>query len=107
MLRSCDGVIFKFYRKNLECFSEVFGDAQGISLSCPVEGEIVDLPETSDVLDLLLQFMSRQPQPDLTSLDFPLLAALAEAAEKYLLYAALTLCRRNMEWVGISVKHWQ
>jgi len=41
--------------------------------------------------------MYPQPQPDLGTLQFKTFAGLAEAAEKYMLYSALTLCRMQME----------
>jgi hypothetical protein len=44
--------------------------------------------------------MYPQPQPDLHTLPFPTLAALAEAVEKYMVYAALTVCRMRMECVA-------
>ncbi|KII85206.1 hypothetical protein PLICRDRAFT_335532 [Plicaturopsis crispa FD-325 SS-3] len=41
--------------------------------------------------------MSRQPQPSIETISFDDLAALAEAAEKYQVYAALGPCRRYMQ----------
>jgi hypothetical protein len=66
--------------------------------------EPVELSETADVLDLLFQFMYPQPQPDLRNLDFTVLAALAEAAEKYMVYPALAPCRLQMKCVLVSVE---
>jgi hypothetical protein len=61
--------------------------------------ETVELSEPASVLGPLFQFLYPQPQPDLHTLPFPTLAALAEAAEKYMVYAALTVCRMRMECV--------
>jgi hypothetical protein len=100
-LQSSDGVLYKVHRKNLELHSESFATADAISApSDSFEGaEIVHLPESSAVLDLLLQYMHRQRQPDLRSVDFHTLADLAEAAEKYEvffshghLYGAYEIC---------------
>jgi len=66
------------------------------------------------VLDLLLQYMHRQRQPDLTDVEFPILADLAEAAEKYEVYSAMTICNVHMrfaitshpvEVLGYAFKH--
>ena len=52
---------------------------------------------TSAVLDLLLQYMYRQPQPDLKKVDFETLAGVSEAAEKYQVFAAISWCKLLME----------
>lgn len=54
---------------------------------------VLVLPESSATLELLLQYMYNQPQPDLSEVAFPVLLALAEAAEKYQVYAALEICK--------------
>jgi hypothetical protein len=93
---SSDGVLFKVHRKNLEVHSPVFSNAENTTK--PENGdEIIYLTENSAVLELLFQFMYSQPQPDLESLEFGTFAGLAEAAEKYLVYSALTLCRMKMK----------
>ncbi|KAJ6483858.1 hypothetical protein C8R47DRAFT_563207 [Mycena vitilis] len=92
---SSDGILFKVYRKNLETHSGVFAGAGRATL--PENGdEIVQLSETAEVIDLLTQFMYPLPQPDLETLEFTALAGLAEAAEKYMVFSALTLCRTQM-----------
>ncbi|KAJ6477009.1 hypothetical protein C8R45DRAFT_368864 [Mycena sanguinolenta] len=85
---SCDGVLFKVHRKHLEVHSDVFANAANATR--PENGnEIVHLPESADVLDVLFQYMYRQPQPDLRLVKFPVFIGLAEAAEKYVVYSAL------------------
>ena len=96
-LQSSDGVLYDVHRKNLEVHSEGFAGAEAISNQCPSVNEVVLLTETSDVLDLLLQFMYRQPQPDLKDVDFDILAGVAEAAEKYQVFAAISWCKFWME----------
>jgi hypothetical protein len=97
---SADGVLFKVHRKNLEVHSDVFAGAEDATR--PENGdEIVHLPENSDVLDLLFQYMYRQPQPDLNKVEFATIAGLAEAAEKYVVYSALEWCRMRMKLVFI------
>ncbi|KAJ7434053.1 hypothetical protein B0H11DRAFT_741282 [Mycena galericulata] len=112
-IQSSDAVLFKVHRKNLEVHSVVFAGAESATLP-ENDDEIVRLPETSEVLDLLFQFMYPQPQPDLTALEFQTFADLAEAAEKYMVFSALTLCHMKMkdsvpkhalEVLNYAVKH--
>ncbi|KAJ7431916.1 hypothetical protein B0H11DRAFT_1641187, partial [Mycena galericulata] len=93
-IQSSDGVLFKLHRKNLQVHSVVFADAESATLP-ENGGEVVQLSETSE--NLLFQFMYPQLQPDLKTLEFRLLAGMAEAAEKYMVFSALTLCRMNMK----------
>ncbi|KAF8201982.1 hypothetical protein K438DRAFT_1965436 [Mycena galopus ATCC 62051] len=86
---SSDGVIFKVHRKNLEVHSDIFADAEHITGTGNGGDESVKLSESAAVLDLLFQYMYRQPQPDLRIVDFPVAAALAEAAGKYMVYSAV------------------
>ncbi|KAK7057843.1 hypothetical protein R3P38DRAFT_3169349 [Favolaschia claudopus] len=91
---SCDGVIFKVHHKHLEVHSDVFAAAENATCNAgihsnPENDEVVELSESSAVLDLLFQYMYRQPQPDLRSVAFPEFAALAEAVEKYVVYSAM------------------
>jgi hypothetical protein len=53
--------------------------------------------EPSEIVDLLLQLMSRQEPPDLRSIDFDTLDLLAEAVEKYEVFAYKLLCRIVMQ----------
>jgi hypothetical protein len=57
---------------------------------------VVPLPESSEILDLLFQFIYPQPYPDLGSMVFDVLEKLTEAAEKYQVYSAMNLCRVYM-----------
>ncbi|KAJ6535830.1 hypothetical protein DFH09DRAFT_1402615 [Mycena vulgaris] len=96
IVSSSDAVLFKVHCKNLEVHSVVFADAERTTV--PEDGaELVALSETSDVLDLLFQYMYPQPQPDLEGVDFPLLSGLAEAAEKYEVHAALGWSRMKLK----------
>lgn len=109
ILESCDNVHFKVHRVNLRMHSDIFADAEDISSSSvipkPIEQpEIVSLSESSAVLDLLLQYMYRQPPPELADISFELLAGLAEAAEKYRVYYAIDGCKRAMRYVPPPVR---
>ena len=96
-LRSIDGVLFRVHRKNLEVHSEVFAAAESISIPVVNEStEVVQLSESAESLNLLLQFMYRQRQPDLLDLPFATLADLVEAVEKYEVFSAMKNCELSM-----------
>ena len=59
--------------------------------------EIIPLTEDAGTLDLLFQFMYPQKQPDLREIGTETLIELAEAAEKYQVFAAMETCSRQME----------
>jgi hypothetical protein len=96
-LQSSDGVLFKVHKKNLEMHSEGFAGADAIAKQSASDNEVVPLTESSAVLELLLQYMYRQPQPDLKNVDFETLAGVAEAAEKYQVFTAISWCKMLME----------
>ena len=93
--RSCDGILFKVHRSNLATVSEGFTPPPGTNS----EGEIVPLTENGDTLHLLFQYMYPQRQRDLSEIDFKQLAELAEAAEKYQVFVAMTVCNVYMTYV--------
>ncbi|KAF7350810.1 hypothetical protein MSAN_01642600 [Mycena sanguinolenta] len=94
---SSDGVLFKVHRQTLEACSGVFAGAADATR--PENGdETVDLTESANVLEILFQCMyATSQQPDLRTLDFSTLSDLAEAAEKYMVYSVVKLCRLQME----------
>jgi hypothetical protein len=92
-LQSSDNVLFKFYRKQLEACSGAFGGAEAFTAT----DEPVMFTEPSWVVDLLLQLMSRQEPPDLRSVYFNTLDLLAEAVEKYEVFASKSLCKLLMQ----------
>ncbi|KAJ7165510.1 hypothetical protein C8R43DRAFT_986592 [Mycena crocata] len=94
-ISSSDGVLFKVYRKNLEAHSDIFADASSVT-KLENGDDTVRLSESADVLDLLFQYMNRQLPPDLAPVNFSICSALAEAAEKYVVYSALRPCRTRM-----------
>ncbi|KAF7291438.1 hypothetical protein MIND_01288900 [Mycena indigotica] len=89
-----DNVLFKVHRKNLEVHSEVFGDM--FEAATKKSEETIGLSEPSAVLEVLFQYMYRQPQPSLDALPFSVCAGVAEAAEKYLVYSAMTALHAHM-----------
>lgn len=94
VLKSSDGSLVGAHHGNLAHFSEAF----------PVPGSVkttdapIDLPEDGETLRVLMQFMHHQRLPNLADHVPNLfkkptkLLALAEAAEKYLVYSAMGMC---------------
>ncbi|KAG6825816.1 hypothetical protein H0H87_008656 [Tephrocybe sp. NHM501043] len=87
VFKSSDDVIFRIHWLNLTACTEGFSPPETSTFS-----EIVPLTEPSATLELLFVFLYPQPLPDLGELDFDLLSALAEAAEKYRVFSAMNLC---------------
>lgn len=90
-------MLFKIHSSNIRSNSEGFSPPEGTS---PSPDDIVHLPEGAIVLDLLFQFMYPQRQPDLKRVEFEILQQLAEAAEKYQVFAAMATCKMLMEYVS-------
>ncbi|KAJ7750647.1 hypothetical protein B0H16DRAFT_1842785 [Mycena metata] len=88
-IASSDGVLFKLHRKNLEFHSDIFANAADTTPrdADSGAGDIMQLSESADVLDLLFQYMYRQPQPVLKDVQFEVCAGLAEAAENVPLFS--------------------
>jgi len=114
ILQSSDEIMFKVHRKNLEVHSEGFAGANSISPASSSNDERVFLTEASAVLDLLLQHMYRQFDPDLKEVDFATLLSIAEAAEKYQVRSAIRICNiylrlaipdHALEMLSYAVKH--
>lgn len=91
--RSSDGLLFHVHRKNLEVCTGGF----------PLEAfwagnrRQVRLPETAEVLEILFTFIYPRQHPDLAGLRFSLLTQIADAAEKYEVFAAKNICATRMK----------
>jgi hypothetical protein len=100
ILKSSDGTCFGSHVKNLEMYSDGFPPSE---FSNPnTLPEVVLLPESSDVLSLLLHYMHKQRQPKSSGFKFNVLCRLAEAAEKYMVFSATEVCKIHMKSVLIS-----
>jgi len=93
ILKSSDNILFKFHKKLLETHSGTFAGAEAFT----VTDEPVMFTEPSEIVDLLLQLMSLQEPPDLWSVDFNTLDLLAEAVEKYQVFASKSICKVLMQ----------
>jgi hypothetical protein len=91
VLKSSDGELFGAHQRNLEVYTEGFPIAGSTVVSDPV-----CLEEAADVLHLMLQYTHHVRQPSLDTIPFTLLAALTEAAEKYMIYSAMEICKMKM-----------
>lgn len=89
--QSSDNVLFKIHATNLKARTAGFSPPE-----CSTFHEVVSLSETSSTLELLFKFIYPVIQPDLQSVEFDVLANLAEAAEKYQVFSAMSLCRFYM-----------
>ena len=104
MLRSSDNELIGAHQENLAQFSEGFPPPDVVTH----HNEPVDLSEDGETLSLLMQFMHKNRLPDLSNLvdrdsqkgrDFDLLYKLAEAAEKYMVYPAMAICKVRISCV--------
>ncbi|KAJ7473304.1 hypothetical protein FB451DRAFT_1248958 [Mycena latifolia] len=91
IFQSCDGTLFGIHRVNLQTNTEGFPPPE-----ISTNGEIVSLSEDSVTLELLFQFIYPRRQPVLDNIRFENLSALAEAAEKYQVFSAMSVCRLHM-----------
>ncbi|KAG5634341.1 hypothetical protein H0H81_002333 [Sphagnurus paluster] len=91
VFQSSDGIQFRIHRVNLLVCSEGFSPPDHCTFN-----DVVFLPESSSTMDLLFRFIYPEPQPDIENLEFEVLAPLAEAAEKYLVYSAMNTCTINL-----------
>ncbi|KAF9062731.1 hypothetical protein BDP27DRAFT_275831 [Rhodocollybia butyracea] len=80
---SADNVFYRLHRKNLELAADGF----------PLEGEDLELAESSATLDILFEFIYPQRYVTFDDLDFEALLLLAEAAEKYRIRSAAYGCQ--------------
>ncbi|KZV62484.1 hypothetical protein PENSPDRAFT_247767 [Peniophora sp. CONT] len=96
-LLSSDNVLFKVHRASLASHSAVFPGQEVVT-----NGEIVSLSESSAVLDIILQYIYPSPPCHLDGLPFTTLYQVAEAAEKYQMFAVMEICR-----ILLQIRHYQ
>ncbi|TFK64139.1 hypothetical protein BDN72DRAFT_802489 [Pluteus cervinus] len=88
---SSDDVQFKLHKKNLAFNTGGFPPLE-FARGTNIELEQVNLSERGYILDLLFQFAYPQRYPDVKSLAVDILSELADAAEKYEVYGAISVC---------------
>lgn len=97
---SSDGDVFGAHSKNLEAYGEGFPPISNTTQSGQA---FAHLPESSDVVKLILLLVHLQRWPDLGKVPFQLLDGLAEATEKYLMFSAMEICKIHMEYVILYI----
>jgi hypothetical protein len=90
--QSSDGVLFHLHKINLEVCAAGFAPP-----GTEARGEIVPLMETAVTLEFLFRFCYSERHPDVEAMKFDVLALLAEAAEKYQVFAAMNICKIYMK----------
>ena len=88
---SADGTHFQLQRKFLEANTGAFPGSE-----FDTRGEVVHLTESDIILRVLFGFVHPRKHPDVEELSFPLLAGVAEAAEKYEVFSAINICKLQM-----------
>ncbi|KAF8148082.1 hypothetical protein B0H34DRAFT_738226 [Crassisporium funariophilum] len=91
--KSSEGHIYGAHQTNLESFSGGFPIVGSVSVVDDEQGIEVQLAENTSTLKPMLQFMHSVAQPDLNVIKFADAVALAEVAEKYMIYSAVQLCK--------------
>ncbi len=94
VILSSNGIKFHLHKRNLECTSGGFPPAE-----TPTNGEVVRLSEPSATLELLFQYIYPRQHPTLRGIQFDQVLALAEAAEKYEVFAAMSVCHFKLRSV--------
>lgn len=88
------------HKHNLQSFTGGF--PVGDWVLADTTNDVPILSESTDVLCLMLCFMHHAPQPDLQMLPFDTVVAFADAAEKYIIYSAIGVCKIYMTYVLLS-----
>lgn len=67
--------------------------AEELAKTAAIPGGVESLSEDSSILDCLFKFLGGQQPPNLDDIVFSILLPLAEAAEKYQVHSAITICQ--------------
>ncbi|KAL1678432.1 hypothetical protein EV122DRAFT_278188 [Schizophyllum commune] len=101
VFRSSDGTLFNIHSCNLRYTT----DGPLAEDFHAVPGEKVQLPEDADTLEMLFGFVYPSMHPTLEDIPFSQFASVAEAAEKYHVAAARTLCRAMIRISALYKDH--
>ncbi|TFK58210.1 hypothetical protein BDN72DRAFT_866133, partial [Pluteus cervinus] len=91
---SSDGVRFQLHKQNLALNTSGFPPLE-FSRTCE-EREEVNLSERGYILDLLFHFVYPHRYPDIEGVTIRVLSELADGAEKYEVYSAISVCNLAM-----------
>ncbi|KAF9074422.1 hypothetical protein BDP27DRAFT_1359520 [Rhodocollybia butyracea] len=92
IIHSADDVEFHLFKKHLEYGAGGFPPAE----TCANSDEIIQLPESSETLEIFFQFIYPQRSPSLKGLEFEKFMLLAETAEKYEAFALINACQLQL-----------
>ncbi|KAJ3913413.1 hypothetical protein F5877DRAFT_24934, partial [Lentinula edodes] len=87
---SSDNVLFRLHKMNVQVTSG--GLLQSQSKSPGIQDDFLTLTEPADVLEILFEFLYPDYETDLERLEFNALLSVAEAAEKYGVFYAMSHC---------------
>ena len=97
IVQSSDGVVFHLHRKNFEvCTDGAFPGLHDSANGSTAAEKILRLDEPSSILEIVFQFVYPRRQPSLKDLDFQTISAIADAVEKYKVFAAMNLCEEAL-----------
>jgi hypothetical protein len=98
VFKSKDGILFRIHLKNLETGTGKL-PPDGVST-----GEIIELPEISTVLEDVFAFIYPRRHPLLAQIQMSHLVMVAEAAEIYEVFAAMSVCYLRMRYNRIGIR---
>jgi hypothetical protein len=88
IFQSDDGVLFQIHKINLKVSAGSFSLPE-----FETNDEIIQLPETAQIIKLLFQFCYPNKHPDIEALECNVLTHLTEAAKKYQVVSAMSICQ--------------
>ena len=92
VVRSSDVKFFFLHKKNMETYAGAF-PLEKAELFSPEEAvQILLLEESSEVLEVVFEFLHPKRYPDLENKNFTSLISIADAVEKYEVFAAMNIC---------------
>jgi len=78
------------------CTDGAFPGPQDSANGSTAAEKILRFDEPSGILEIVFQFVYPRRQPSLKDLDFQTIAAIADAVEKYKVFAAMNLCEEAL-----------
>jgi len=90
-VRSTDGFIFQLHRVVLGVTTGAFPVSD-----IDTGGEMVELTEPANVLEILFAFLYPKAHPDLHGVSYEILVAVAKAAGKYDIFSAVNVCNERL-----------
>ena len=100
IVQSSDGVAFCLHRKNLQLHTDDtfpgLHDSESGSTENLEKIKAILVTEPSTILEIVFQFMYPRRQPSIKGLGFETILEVADAVEKYKVFAAMNLCEEAL-----------